>query len=127
VFAARVPPGFAFRSHEVAVREVAVQMLKRNGYRVISTPSGEAAIAHCGEHRATIDLLFFDVMMPGLGGFEAAARCRLLKPEIPVLFASGYAAGALAERSELPPGTQILQKPYRVEDLLQAVQRLLNC
>ena len=112
---------------EVAVREVAVQMLKRNGYKVISVPNGEAAIAHFGEHRATIDLLFFDVMMPGLGGFAAAAQCRLLKPEIPVLFASGYAAGALAEQPELPAGTRILQKPYRVEDLLQAVQRLLNC
>jgi len=107
------------------IRRVAVAALSRAGYTVETVEDGQAAVDRFQRAPATIDLLFFDVMMPRLGGFEAARRCRALRPEIPVAFASGYAADSPAEGESIPEDTQVLQKPYRTEDLLTLVARLL--
>ena len=72
-----------------------------------------------------IDLLFLDVMLPGLSGIEVAARCRALRPGIPVLFASGYAAESLGAKSEVTANDMILRKPYGGDALGTAVRRLL--
>jgi CheY-like chemotaxis protein len=110
---------------EPAVRDVAVLVLQRNGFTVDAVADGAEAVARFAQTPAAFDLLFFDVMMPGLGGFEAAQRCQALRAEVPVLFASGYAAGSLDEGAVLPAGVAILQKPYKATDLLAAVQARL--
>jgi len=108
------------------IRRVAVAALSRAGYTVEPVEDGQAAVERFQRAPASIDLLFFDVMMPHLGGFEAARRCRTIRPNIPIAFASGYAADSPAEGECIPEGTKVLQKPYRTEDLLSLVAHLLS-
>jgi len=69
-----------------AVRRVAEKVLVRFGARVIAVADGQQAVDRFGVDPGQFDLLFLDIMMPGLSGFEVAARCRSLRPDIPVLF-----------------------------------------
>jgi CheY-like chemotaxis protein len=108
-----------------AVRWVAEKALGRLGARVIAVADGQQAVDQFAANPGRFDLLFLDVMMPGLGGFEVAARCRSLRPDIPVLFASGYAAESLGARTEMTAADPILRKPYGAEALWAAVRRLV--
>ncbi len=107
------------------IRRIAVTTLERAGYRVQACADGRAAVECFQRDPAGFDLLFFDVMMPNLTGFEAARLCRQLRPEIPVIFASGYAADSVDQDESIPEGAHLLQKPYRAESLLQLVARML--
>ncbi|HYD11289.1 MAG TPA: ATP-binding protein [Allosphingosinicella sp.] len=89
------------------VREFAESLLADLDYRVLSAPSADAALVALAEH--DVDLLFTDVMMPGMSGMELAERARNLRPDLPVLLASGYSeemAGGTARAFET------LAKPY---------------
>jgi len=74
---------------------------------------------------AEIDLLFTDVVMPGMNGWELAERARDMRPGLKVLLTSGYALETLAERGRLPKGTVILNKPYRKADLAKRLREAL--
>jgi len=108
------------------IRRLALATLRHAGYTVLTVEDGLAAVERFQREHGSIDLLFFDVMMPRLGGFEAARRCRAIRPDIPILFASGYAADSLDEGESIPFDTQVLQKPYPAEKLLVLVARLLS-
>ncbi|MGA9657399.1 MAG: response regulator, partial [Polyangia bacterium] len=108
-----------------AVRRVAEKVLALIGARVIAVVDGQQAVDRFTADPGQFDLLFLDVMMPRLSGFEVAARCRSLRPEIPVLFASGYAAESLGAKAEMTPNDTILRKPYDPEALRVAVRKLL--
>ena len=108
-----------------AVRRVAEKVLTRFGARVIAVADGQQAVDRFATNPGQFDLLFLDITMPGLSGFEVAARCRAIRPEIPVLFASGYAAESLGAKSEMPASDTILCKPYDPDALRAAVGRLL--
>jgi CheY-like chemotaxis protein len=109
-----------------AVRRVAEKVLDRLGARVIGAVDGQQAVDQFAADPGKFDLLFLDIMMPGLSGFEVAARCRSLRPDIPVLFSSGYAAESLRARAEMDSKDPILRKPYGAEALLAAVRKLLT-
>ncbi len=109
-----------------AVRRLAEKVLGRLGARVISAADGQQAVDQFAADPGHIDLLFLDVMLPGMSGFEVAARCRAVRPDIPVLFASGYAAESLGARTDIAASDTILHKPYSVEDLRAAVRRLVT-
>src|SRR5205085_4979508 len=89
------------------VREFAESLLAELDYDVVSAPSAEAALETLG--RQSVDLLFTDVMMPGMSGLELAERARQLRPALPVLLASGYS-------EEMAGGSamffETLAKPY---------------
>jgi len=107
------------------VRRVAELVLARLGARVIAVADGQQAVDRFAAEPDRFDLLFLDVMMPGLSGFEVAARCRSLRPEIPVLFASGYAAESLGVEGEMATNDTILRKPYDPDALRAAVRKLV--
>ena len=108
-----------------AVRRIAEKVLRRVGARVIAVSDGQQAVDRFVANPEQFDLLFLDIMMPGLSGFEVAARCRSLRPDIPVLFSSGYAAESLGARVETAAKDPILRKPYGADALLAAVRRLV--
>jgi CheY-like chemotaxis protein len=108
-----------------AVRQVAERVLARLGARVIAVADGRQAVDRFAANPAQFDLLFLDVMMPGLSGFEVAARCRALRADIPVLFASGFAAESLEAKAEVTASDTVLGKPYDPAALQAAVRRLL--
>ena len=110
---------------EVAVRAVARMALRRLGYTVLEAENAPAALRLWGELGGRVDLLFTDIVMPGgMTGHELAARLQLLKPELKVLFCSGYSREA--EQFEGEGGAQFLPKPYKTGDLALAVRRVLD-
>lgn len=108
------------------VRETAVALLTDLGYRVLkaSDAAGGLAVVESGIH---IDLLFTDVVMPGqVRSPELARRAQALKPELSVLFTSGYTQNAIVHGGRLDPGVELLPKPYTREALAKKVRHVLR-
>ncbi len=99
------------------VRDYAISVLEDFGYRVLSAADGEAALSLL-ENDGAVDLLFTDVVMPGINGFEVARRAVAHSPRLKVLFASGYA-------TDLTPAGRLLKKPYRPQQLTREIAALL--
>jgi CheY-like chemotaxis protein len=99
------------------VRQYAASVLDEAGYRVLTAADGESALAVV-ERDDSIDVLFTDVVMPGINGFELARAATAQRPALKVLFASGYA-------TDLTPAGQLLKKPYRPLQLIHEIESLL--
>jgi CheY-like chemotaxis protein len=113
---------------EPGVRRVAEEGLRRRGYRVLSAGSGVEALRLWERHGAEIALLFTDLVMPdGIGGWELAARLREARPDLPVVYTSGYSR-EFAERNsqDLQEGVNFLQKPYALSRLATTVRSCLD-
>jgi nitrogen-specific signal transduction histidine kinase/ActR/RegA family two-component response regulator len=108
------------------VRAIARTMLTRQGYEVIEASSGQIALEIVRTRQETIDLLLTDVIMPVLGGQELAHEVRLLRPNVRVLFASGYTDDVLVQQEVLQPGAELIQKPFTRDSLLQKVRSVLD-
>lgn len=111
---------------EAAVRAVAERILTGAGYRVFSAQSAEEALELARGHARDIDLLLTDVVMPGMGGAELAARLTGTCPGLRVLFASGYTDSALTQHGALEPGTLFVAKPYSIAELTTRVRTALD-
>ena len=108
------------------VRRYAVRELAALGYVVLEAANGPRALEVFAAH-PDIDLLFTDVVMPGgLSGRELADRVRVSRPDLRVLFTSGYTENAIVHHGRLDPGVHLLAKPYRRAELARAVRRALN-
>jgi PAS domain S-box-containing protein len=109
---------------EDQVRGAVVQILQRAGYRTLAAANGLDAIALLREATEPIHLVLLDVVMPGLGGPETWEQLRELRPDLRVVFSSGYADDRY--RQLLPTGAVLLEKPFRAEDLLHRVRKTLD-
>ena len=108
---------------EAMVRAIAARALTRNGYEVFTAESGEEALAIL-EDRADIDLLISDVVMLGMDGPALVNRVRVSRPDLRVLFISGYAEEQIRARVD-DPSTPLLRKPFSVQELSAAVRARL--
>lgn len=109
---------------ERRVQELAVRMLEKGGFNVLPASDGEEAIQIFEANADTIDLVLLDVIMPKLGGRGAFECISKLKPDIPVLFCSGYGDKDIDFIGEL--GLRLISKPYGYEGLLQFVHEALD-
>lgn len=100
------------------VRDYASRVLEDCGYTVLTAPDGATALSMLREG-TRIDVLFTDIIMPGLDGIEVARRALEQMPGLKVLFASGYSAG-------FGPVTRLLKKPYRPGQLANEIAVTLN-
>jgi len=108
------------------VRQHAYDQLTALGYRVVTARNGPEAMAVVNR-RADFDLLFTDVVMPGgMNGRALADAARAVRPDLPVLFTSGYTEDAIVHHGRLDPGVQFLSKPYGRGDLARAVRAALE-
>ncbi|QYK40106.1 MAG: PAS domain S-box protein [Paracoccaceae bacterium] len=108
------------------VREHVMQQLRSLGYVVVTAEDGNRAISYLQTGEA-VDLLLTDVVMPGgINGRALAETARRLRPGIRVLFTSGYTEDALMQNDRLAPGTLLLSKPYRRNDLARMVAVALD-
>jgi CheY-like chemotaxis protein len=106
---------------DALIREFVVEALREEGYHVIHAANGEEALAWCG--RRIVDILITDVKLSGsVDGWQIAERCREHNPELPVIYATGFSP--VARRPV--PGSQMLPKPYRPEDIVRAVRRVAS-
>ena len=110
---------------DAAIRANVGRCLQHLGYKALEADGGEAALAICQQQSANIDLVMTDLIMPGLGGYELAARLREHCPEIHVLFTSGYTEDSAVRRGLMELGNTFLEKPYTVAALSIAVQEAL--
>jgi len=113
---------------EAPVRAVTRQLLERNGYTVMEAADGPAALALVdgeagGRH---IDLLLTDVIMSGMSGRELADKLRARRPNVRVLFMSGYTDDAVVRHGMLEPGLAYLAKPFHPPALLRKVRGVLQ-
>jgi two-component system, cell cycle sensor histidine kinase and response regulator CckA len=111
---------------QAEVRGVIRETLRRNGYTVLEATSGVEAIELSSAHRGPIDLLFTDVVMPGLSGRRVAQRVTAERSNVRVLYTSGYTDEAIVQHGVLEPGLAFLQKPCTAEALLHKIRDVLD-
>ncbi|NUT56842.1 MAG: response regulator [Thermoleophilia bacterium] len=110
---------------EDVVRDLTRRVLERQGYTVLACADGPAAVALAASEERRIDLLLTDVVMPGMRGYEVAQRVSASRPEIRVLFMSGYAEEALVGRAALADHP-LIEKPFAVDALTRRVRETLE-
>lgn len=106
---------------DTIVRMLIVDVLEELEFKVLEADGSEAALKLIEDSGQTIDLLMTDVGLPGMDGKELAARARELRPELPILFASGY-----AESIEVPVGMSVIGKPFSIDQLRDKVRGVLS-
>jgi CheY-like chemotaxis protein len=112
---------------EASVREVAVAMLQKHGYRVLQAGSAEEALEAWKWHALRIELLLTDLVLPGhITGPQLAERFRAEKPTLKVICLSGYGREDSERVPKLPVGGHFLRKPCRPRVLARAVRALLD-
>ncbi|HUM05030.1 MAG TPA: ATP-binding protein [Terriglobales bacterium] len=109
-----------------AMRSLTRSCLESSGYRVLDASDGEAAIRTVTQQEGPIHLLLTDVIMPGASGRQVAESLRVARPEMKVLYMSGYTADIVAERGVLDADVSLLEKPFTKEALLKKVRRVLD-
>jgi PAS domain S-box-containing protein len=107
------------------VRAVASRILRRNGYTVLEARTGPEALQLWRERSPTVDLVVTDMVMPEMGGRELARHVRRERPDVPLLFMSGYTEDGAFQRGVLQPGESYLEKPFGEEGLTRMVRRAL--
>jgi PAS domain S-box-containing protein len=110
---------------EDVVRDLTRRVLERQGYTVLACVDGLEAVALAERDDRPIDLLLTDVVMPGMRGYEVAKRVAATRPEIKILYMSGYAEEALVGRPAIA-GNALIEKPFAVDALAQRVRSTLE-
>jgi signal transduction histidine kinase/CheY-like chemotaxis protein len=111
---------------EELVRSYALRVLERAGYRVLSAADPLEALKLAEAHRGSISLLVTDVVMPHMSGQKLATALLDQRPELRVLFVSGYTENTIAHHGVLDPGVAFLPKPYTPVDLLTRVREVID-
>lgn len=111
---------------EDAVRALARAILQHHGYKVLEARHGGEALAICEQYSDPIHLLATDVVMPQMGGRELAERLGELRPDMKVLYLSGYMDDAVVRHGMLHASAPFLQKPYTPDALARKVRELLE-
>ena len=110
---------------EPSVREFSRHALTELGYRVLEADGAEAALRLLDAH-PEVTLLFTDVVMPEINGRQLADSARKRRPDLKVLFTTGYTRNAVVHNGVLDPGVHLIGKPFTVEDLAQRVRAVLD-
>jgi signal transduction histidine kinase/CheY-like chemotaxis protein len=110
---------------EAAVRSTTVQALGELGYHVLEAADGKSALRliDAGTH---IDLLFTDMVMPGMTGREVADNARSRMPSLKVLYTTGYTRNGIVHGGRLDPGVELLSKPFDVDQLARKIRSVLD-
>jgi two-component system cell cycle sensor histidine kinase/response regulator CckA len=108
------------------VRRVAQEILIRHGYHVIAAQNAGEALLSCERHPRTIHLLLTDVVMPQMSGRELAVRLETIRPDMKVLYMSGYTDNAVVHHGILDSGIAYVQKPLVPDMLARRVREVLD-
>jgi two-component system cell cycle sensor histidine kinase/response regulator CckA len=111
---------------EESVRELVRLTLAARGYKVLEAENGDCGLRVAEAFKEHIDILITDVVMPGIGGRELAKQLLSLRPDISVLYLSGYTEDAVVTHGALGPSTAFLQKPFTLQNLAKKVREVLR-
>ena len=107
------------------VRHVSADALRELGYTVMQAPDAHHALAMVATP-SRIDLLFTDVVMPDVNGRELADRARTMRPDLKVLYTTGYTKDAIVHEGTLDPGVDMLPKPFTVDQLARKIRQVID-
>jgi len=110
---------------ETPVRTFVRRLARRAGFETSETSDGLLAIEVFSATPDVFDIVFLDLAMPGAGGEEVFHRIRSLRPDLPVVFMSGHAAGSILERMGTSENAWVLQKPFTIADFDEVVGRAM--
>jgi len=111
---------------EPAVRQSEREFLALTGYNVLEARDGEDAISVAREYNGNIDMMITDVIMPHMNGAKLAERLLLERPEMRVLFVSGYAETTVLRHGAIDVTTRFLQKPFSLKMLAKKIRQVLE-
>jgi PAS domain S-box-containing protein len=111
---------------EANLRYLARQYLEKQGYKVIEAADGAVAMQIAVAHEGIIHLLLTDVIMPGMNGRELAQRISEIRPNVKILYMSGYTENVVGHNGMLDAGVRLLQKPFNLRDLKSKVREVLD-
>ncbi len=111
---------------EAMVRDLAENILKRQGYQVLSADSGADCLRRLTDHSGPLDLLLTDVIMPGMNGRDLYRAVRRQFPQVHVLYMSGYTDDVILHHGVLEEGIHFIQKPFSVDGLIAKVGQILE-
>jgi two-component system, cell cycle sensor histidine kinase and response regulator CckA len=111
---------------EPVLRKMIVDFLESSGYKVLNAESASEAVGHVQLFPGTIDLVLTDIVMPDMNGADLARFLCALRPELRVLYMSGYSDGALGDKFVLPKDVAFLQKPFSRLKLAHKLREILD-
>jgi two-component system, cell cycle sensor histidine kinase and response regulator CckA len=111
---------------EALVRQLTREILRRNGYRVLEAADGVEALAVVRNHADRIDLMLTDVVMPRMSGHDLVELARPVRPDMRILYVSGYSEEAIARQGQLTEGIELLSKPFTPGVLTAKIRELLD-
>jgi two-component system, cell cycle sensor histidine kinase and response regulator CckA len=111
---------------EAMIRKLTRRMLQQSGYHVLEAVNGMAALEICRSHPSPIHLLLTDIVMPQIRGRELAAMVTAIRPEIGIVYMSGYTGDEVLDLDVLEEGAAFLQKPVDLNTLACAVRAVLD-
>ncbi len=111
---------------EAAVRNFVCKVLRERGFTVLEAADGVEALDIAAAHAAPIQMLLSDVVMPEMGGRELAGRLGRLRPDMKIVFMSGYAENEIVHQGALDEGTNLIEKPFSAGTLARRVLDALS-
>ncbi|SFL95464.1 PAS domain S-box-containing protein [Variovorax sp. OV329] len=109
-----------------SVRLFVLEVLGEHGYRTLEAPTADAALTFLVAPELQVDLLLTDVGLPGMNGRQLAEQARQSRPELPILFMTGYAEYARDRAAFLGRGMQMISKPFAIEEFVHRLRRMLD-
>lgn len=106
---------------DAIVRMLIVDVLEELEYTVLEADGSEKALEFLNDEDQYIDLMMTDVGLPVMDGRELAKQARMLRPELPILFASGY-----VESIDVPAGMQVIGKPFSIDQLRDKIKSMVS-
>ncbi|WP_447973625.1 response regulator [Nitrospira sp. Kam-Ns4a] len=111
---------------EAMVRDLVTTILRHGGYTVLAARDGAEALRLCREHRGPLHLLISDVVLPGMSAQDVSRQAAALRPELKVLYLSGYQDDAAVRPEVAATGLAFLRKPFTQEELARKVRAVLD-
>ena len=111
---------------ESAVRSLIRRILEKRGYAVLTAENGKQALEVVGNHAGPLDLVITDVVMPNMGGRELSLHLAHIRPELRILYMSGYTEDDVVRHGVIEQMVSFLAKPFTSDDLLEKVRAMLE-
>jgi CheY-like chemotaxis protein len=111
---------------ESVVRRLVAEILETTGYTVLQAADGPSALELLQRHKAPVDLLLTDLVMPGMSGREVAQVVTQMHPDTHVVYMSGYTGSVIDHHGIVEDGVTFVQKPFSADDLSRALRSLLD-
>ena len=108
------------------LRTYLMEILRNLNYEVLAVPHAQSALTILLQAERRVDLLLTDIVMPGINGRELGRRAQEMRPELPILYMTGYSRNAVVHQGRLDEGVELLQKPVSQADVATRVRELLD-